>query len=424
MLDRIKVFYRNNTMWMQLGRSILASALIAIIVILIDSKIIPILEYIPFFLLTSVELSKLILSTLAGSLLTITTFTFSTIMVVLTMYSSEFSPRVVNNFLTDKITMKVLGIFIGGFFYCILTLFFMRNVFAEYQVLSATIAVIYSALCIVYFVIFVFRVSSSIQATKLISRLYDESYTIIERGLEQRKNQEIVDEYDIGIFRSKLEISSDRNGYLELIDFKNILRLLKDLEAKLVFEADIGEFVSENQKIGTLYHNQDELDKDLEEDIIEEFTIVEERIEYNDYRFSLQKIVDITLRALSPGINDPNTAIHCINILGVLISKLGSIKGKYIIAREEDSKAELIYDDFDFKEDLYFTFYQIIHYGKEDISIVLAMLNALKTIYNSARKEKKDEILEFRDYIYESARDSFSHELDIYMLERAKAEIG
>lgn len=180
MFERLKMYYNGNKMWVQLGQYILISFLLAIVAILIDTKTIPGLDYIPNLFLTSIDLAKLILSTLTASLLTITTFTFSTIMVVLTMYSSNYSPRVVSNFLTDKITMKVLGIFVGGFFYCILALFFMRKSFSEYLVVSATIAVIYSVLCILYFVVFVYNVSSSIQATRLIDRLYDESYEIID----------------------------------------------------------------------------------------------------------------------------------------------------------------------------------------------------------------------------------------------------
>lgn len=120
MLAKLRIYFDENKMWFYLAQYMLISFLLALAAILVDIRYIPILDYVPNIFLTSVELAKLILSTLAGSLLTITTFTFSTIMVVLTMYSSNFSPRVVNNFLTEKITMKVLGIFVGGFFYCIL----------------------------------------------------------------------------------------------------------------------------------------------------------------------------------------------------------------------------------------------------------------------------------------------------------------
>ena len=169
MITRMKMFYNENKMRIYLGNYILISIMLAIGAILIDTKYVPILDFIPDLFLTRVELAKVILGTLSGSLLTITTFTFSTIMVVLTMYSSNFSPRVVNNFLTDKITMKVLGIFVGGFVYCILALFFMRERYSDYLVISATIAVIYSVLCIMYFVIFVYNVSSSISDIVLAS---------------------------------------------------------------------------------------------------------------------------------------------------------------------------------------------------------------------------------------------------------------
>lgn len=423
MIAKIKLFYNGNKMWMYLGNYISISFLVAIVAILIDTKTIPLLDYIPDFLLTSVELAKLILGTLSGALLTITTFTFSTIMVVLTMYSSNFSPRVVTNFLTDKITMKVLGIFVGGFFYCILALFFMRKGFSDYLVVSATIAVIYSVLCILYFVVFVYNVSSSIQATKLIARLYDESDEIIKRTLKFRENNLSLDEYEIGEFKTELEIISDESGYLESIDFKEILYTLRDMDTEFVLKIDIGAFVSRNQAIATLHYNEDLMDEKLMNILLKKFSIERERIAYNDYRFSIQKITDIALRALSPGINDPNTAIHCINILGVLLGKLGEIKGRYTVIKDENSKSQIVYEDFHFREDLYFAFYQIVHYGKKDISVVLALLNALKIISMSASSEKVAEIKDFGDYVYQNSINNFSHMFDIEMIKKAQGLI-
>lgn len=236
MVAKIKIFYQENKMWVYLAQYMLISLALAIFAILLDVRYIPVLKYIPDLFLTSVDLAKLILSTLAGSLLTITTFTFSTIMVVLTMYSSNFSPRVVSNFLTEKITMKVLGIFIGGFFYCLLTLFFMKKTYAEVLVISATIGVIYAVLCIIYFVVFVYTVSSSVQASKLISRLYDESIVIINKTLEKRSGLETLEDYSTEYFGFSYDILSNYSGYLVLIEFEEIVRSLSDYEADLVIE--------------------------------------------------------------------------------------------------------------------------------------------------------------------------------------------
>jgi uncharacterized membrane protein len=136
------MLYKNNKKWIYLSGYILIALILSTIIILIDNNILPIQQYIPAIFLTTVDLAKVILGMLAGVLLTITTFTFSTILIVLTMYSSQFSPRVVENFLSNKITMKVLGIYTGGFFYCITNLLFMRNANFDHLVIAATIAAI------------------------------------------------------------------------------------------------------------------------------------------------------------------------------------------------------------------------------------------------------------------------------------------
>lgn len=112
---------------------------------------------------------------------------------------------------------------------------------------------------------------------------------------------------------------SDRSGYLEVVNYKDIVRKLSDINTKLVIREDIGSFIAKGQRIETLYYNETESEEDLNEDkdnnidgkdigdktkyreqlrdkILSEMIIQEERIAYTDYRFFLQKIIDIILR--------------------------------------------------------------------------------------------------------------------------------
>ncbi len=424
MIEKIKKIYSENTIWIYLSKYILISIAISAIVIAIDTRTVPLLDDIPSIFLTSVDLAKTILSTLAGALLTITTFTFSTIMVVLTTYSSDFSPRVVNNFLTDKVSMKVLGVFVGGFFYSIITLFFMKSSFSEYLVLSATVGVLYAIFSIIYFVIFIYRVSSSIQATKLIKRVYDESNDIIEDALEYKSKQENLSEYRVEFYRYNQKIYSKESGYLQLMNLDALVSTIKDIDSKLIIHPHIGDFVNMNQDIATLYFNDEGLNESVKEKLLNKMTFGDERLSFNDYRFSLQKIVDIALRALSPGINDPNTAIHCINILGVLLGKLGSIKEKHTVVKHENSKGMVVYEDFNFSADIYFTFYQIVHYGKEDISIVVSLLEAVNKISHIAVEENLQVLKEFSQYIYDISIDNFTHKFDRELIKKSKYKIN
>lgn len=424
MIEKIKKIYSENTIWIYLSKYIFISIFLSALVIAIDTKTLPILDNIPSIFLTSVDLAKTILSTLAGALLTITTFTFSTIMVVLTTYSSDFSPRVVNNFLTDKVSMKVLGVFVGGFFYSIITLFFMKSSFSEYLVLSATVGVLYAIFSIIYFVIFIYRVSSSIQASKLIKKLYDESSDIIEDALKYKEKQENLSDYRAEFYRYNQKIDSIENGYLQLMNLDALVSTIKDIDSKLIIHPHIGDFVNINQNIASLYFNDEGLDESLKETILNKMTFGDERLSFNDYRFSLQKIVDIALRALSPGINDPNTAVHCINILGVLLGKLSSIKENHTVVKHENSKGIVVYEDFNFSEDLYFTFYQIVHYGKEDISIVVSLLETVNKISHIAAEENLEALKEFSQYIYDISIDKFTHKFDKELLKKSKYKIN
>lgn len=79
---------------------------------------------IPSIFLTNIELGKDIMGILAAAILTMTTFTFSTVLVVLTTYTSQFSPRTPENFVHGQVTRRVLGIFLGGFVYTSLSLLY------------------------------------------------------------------------------------------------------------------------------------------------------------------------------------------------------------------------------------------------------------------------------------------------------------
>lgn len=412
MIQKIKELYVENRIWIQPIKYVLVSFMISIIVVLIDTRFIPISKYIPNVFTTSIDLAKEILSTLSGALLTMTTFTFSTIMVVLTTYSSDFTPRVVENFLTDESTTKVLGIFVGGFFYCITSLFFMRNSLTEYSIIAATIAIIYSVVCIFYFIAFVYSVSSSIQVSKLISRLFNESSQVIDETIKFRESHEIFDESEIEVHKSKADILSTENGYLQDINFKSILDQIKDMNCKIIINKRIGEFISKDQIIATIYYNEKDVTDKFSKKISDYFLLEEEKNAFSDYNFSIQKITEIALRAISPGINDPNTSIQCIKNIGVLLAKLSKVDGKLICIKNDDTKGKIIYKDIDLKNDVYFTFYQIVHYGKEDISVVIALFEALDIIIRSATFKNVPIIQEFSNYIYDMTIDNYRNNLD------------
>ncbi|MFW6030066.1 MAG: DUF2254 family protein, partial [Halanaerobiales bacterium] len=147
------------------------------------------LSILPNYFFTSVNLARDILSTLVGSLFGMITVSFSTIMVVLTMYSSQFSPRTVKVFLCSKLTLKVLGVFVGGFIYSIISLLFMKNPAGTNVVFSAFFRIIIAIICLGYFVVFIHHTANSVQVNILIERLRDEVIELVNK-IEKRNNSD------------------------------------------------------------------------------------------------------------------------------------------------------------------------------------------------------------------------------------------
>ncbi|MBG0763400.1 MAG: DUF2254 domain-containing protein, partial [Tissierellales bacterium] len=152
-LDKIKKII--SSIWFYPAVYGFLSLLGAFFIILIDTRYLSQFHTsIPEILLTTPELARDIHGIIASAFITITTFTFSITMVVLTMYMSQLSPRVVENFLKNKSTMQSFGIFVGGFTYSIVSLLFTRNTSEGYLVISASIGVVYIIVGLIYFLLF------------------------------------------------------------------------------------------------------------------------------------------------------------------------------------------------------------------------------------------------------------------------------
>lgn len=391
-----------ESLWLTPAVISLLSFALALVVGILDSEIyISLSDHLPPIMLTSVELSRTILGVIAGALITMTVFTFSTTMVVLTTYSSQFSPRVVKNFLMDENTMKTLGIFMGGFIYSIMTLAYMRNGVGSNTVIAAMIGILYILFCLIHFLKYINHVSSYIQMNNLIDRLLKEAMEEIEDYKIFLKKGIIEQSLSILKKLPTRDISVNKNGYIQYIDYDKLIRISKDHGVHIVVNKIPGIFITESTPVISIFA-QGEIIKDqtIDDELRACFDVGKEHAQKQDFVYPIQKISEIAVRAISPGINDPNTAIHCLHIMGTLLAEAASIeKGYLVIAKEE--KILGAFEVVDFAQVLYHCFYQIIHYGKEDISVMVGLLRALRIVQESASVDNKELLKEFIDYLWE-----------------------
>ena len=206
---------------------------------------------------TTSSLAQAVLGIVAGAFITIATFTFSTTMLVLTMYSSQFTPRVVENFLNNKTTMQSFGVFLSGFIYAITSFLFINTSGDGNLVISASVGVIYIIVGLVYFLIFIHNVSTHIQASDLIFRIHEEAMKRVRQYRDSIKESKIISEAEMkSMIKGKklLDIYGQSDGYIQEIDYHRLQKMAEELACIICFRKVVGQFVVTETRILTIYY--------------------------------------------------------------------------------------------------------------------------------------------------------------------------
>lgn len=352
-------------------------------------------EYIPSILLTNVDLAKTIMGNLSGALLTMTTFTFSTILVVLTMYSSQFSPRTLKNFVHDRLTWRVLGVFLGGFIYNTLSLLFMRAHLYSHDVISTFIGILIAFFCLATFAYFIHHISTTVQVGKLVIDLVGDTERVIGKfeDLWEKNTEEGTIWRPDGI---KQSIATGKAGFIGYIYFEELVEFAEKNKMEVEVLASIGDYIHENKSIVNIY-----MTESADFPVNDFFVIGDERTSEQDIEFALQKLVEISLRAISPGINDPNTANDIVIRLGNLLGKIGNLRTDAVVLTDQEGNGRIMYPYPEYQEILYKVYYQFAYYGKEDISVLGALTDSLIITAESVPEKHHSDLWDIQLYVLE-----------------------
>lgn len=422
MIEKLKLLYDNNRNIIRITRYIFLSLVLLIITWFFDYKNPDLKLNLPNILLLSPEVTSSFLSNLTGTFLTVSTFTFTTILTVLNKYSDSFTPRIVQDFIDKPNVLSLFGVFIGGFFYTVLSLFMIQNIDSEQPLISGTIGIFYAVATMISFILFVKRVLKDIKVGNVIENLYTNASSLIEKESERRR---LAERFSIDKWES-YKIYANKSGYLYSINSDNMINIIEDSKYEIIINKRIGDYVLENMYIGDL-NVLEKLDigKDEKEKLLKKISdniiINVRKNDTRDYHHEITNIVEIALRALSPGINDPNTASEAINKIGILLGKLFSSKNFYQILKE-DENSKIIYNNYSAKEELSLSYNQILHYGKDDPEVAKAILSSIFMIYYVSDQSVHEEIEKFFIYCYEECKGAMTSNAYIDELDKVYKE--
>ncbi len=402
----------------------LIAIIVALLVIPLDRSIGASITNVPSIFLAEIELGRSIFTTMIGAILTMITVTFSTMLVVLTLYSSEMSPRSMQDFLEQKFITHILGLMTAVFLFSIISLFSMKDYEANRLVISPFIAVILSIITIMSFIYFIHKVSQHMRVNIYIQKLSEENIKLInEKYLVNIKDNGITnvvpENFEDGLVDEPIQVKSNKSGFIQLYEEKKLWGYALKNGLLIVCENAIGEFILEDHSLFSIHiKDKDKIDEKEISKKLNEFIVIGDDSNKNaDIEAGLRKLAEIGVKALSPGINDPNTAYYCIENLGYLLSKMGMQFDRQFFL-DNNNNAVLVVENTPFVDLLYKSFYQLRLYGKDDYFIVGAILNALARIAEANNYQVKVRVWQFAKYILEDLSAEEMKSLDKSYLNR------
>jgi uncharacterized membrane protein len=275
--------------------------------------------------------ARSVLSAIAQSMLTFTGLVFSITMLVLQLASSQLSPRVTRTFLRDRGNQVVLGLFVATFVYTLIVLRDVRAPVADdtgfVPAISVWFAFALLLASVAAFIYYIDHMAQAIRATTVIVRIWEETVDAIERRLPANaRDVPAVDEPEeraasIGAepHPGRVIIKAPTAGVVVAVDDAAVLAVAARAGREVELVAAIGDFIPEGAPLAQL---SGEWDRHAADDVRDAIAIGAERTLEQDVAFGFRQLVDIALRALSPGTNDPTTAVQALDRLHDLLRRL------------------------------------------------------------------------------------------------------
>ncbi|MGO9132666.1 MAG: DUF2254 domain-containing protein [Methylovirgula sp.] len=331
------------------------------------------------------QVAQAILTSIATSIMTVVSIVFAILLMTLTLASTQFSPRILISFVRDKVTQWTLGVFLGTFSYCIAALPAARSQpYPFVPVATVTGGMLLAPVCVGLLIYFIHHISIAISVNHIVDRIRRETELVIDQ-LMPFPAQPLQLDQAAEAFPAELSfvIASRQSGYIRFVDIGRLRWLAKTYRLHLRLERRVGHFVPQGVVLMRVSH-ADRISEDLTLQLLAVLEIGPTRTMQQDVEFGIVQIVDIGLRAISPAVNDPTTAISCVDQLScILIRWVGRAPPRSCFY-DPPHVLRVVVPWIHFEGLLELAFEQIRHYSVGDAAVSLRLMRALGDIASTA----------------------------------------
>ena len=406
-----------SSMWLLPTLLAAGASLLAAITLALDEKVIE-----PNVLLAGVAVytggpdgAREVLSIIAGSMIGIAGVTFSITIVAFSLGATQLGPRLLRSFMRDTGNQLVLGTFIGTFIFCILVLRAVRGTDEVTFVphLSVTVGVTLGIASLGVLIYFIHHVSWLIQAPNVVAAVAAELEEAVARMFPEQiargaSVQPAVPDFD----GHGAPIPARATGYLQAVDGERLLKTASRHGLALRLMRRPGHFMIEGGVIAVAWP-AGRITDGLRREVAGAFITGPQRTPTQDAEFAVGQLVEVALRALSPGINDPYTAINCIDRLAAALARLARREVPSPYRCDEAGNLRLVADPLSYRSMVDAAFNQIRQAAGGQVAVIVRLLEAIALIGEHVHdNDFRQALAEQAGLIMEASRASVAGERD------------
>ena len=327
------------------------------------------------------QVAQAILTTVATSTMTVVSIVFAILLMTLTLASTQFSPRILVSFVRDHVTQWTLGIFLGTFSYCIAALPAARSLPTPFApVVTVVGAMALAPVCVAWLIYFIHHISNAISVNHIVDRIARDTEEVIDELMPYPWRSAHWDHaFGASLEDLKHVIPSRRSGYIRFVDIGRLSALAKSYGVCLRLERRVGQFVPEGGALLKVARGS-RISEDRALQLIAAIDLGPTRTMQQDIEFGVVQIVDIALRAISPAVNDPTTAISSIDQLSSVLIRWVSRAPPQSYYYDPPHVLRVIAPWIGFDGLIDLAFEQIRHYSVADAAVSLRLMRALGDI--------------------------------------------
>lgn len=327
------------------------------------------------------QVAQIILSSIATSMMTVVSIVFAILLMTLTLASMQFSPRIIVTFVNDQVTQQTLGIYLGTFLYCLAALPAARTVPTPFSpILTVLGAMVLAVACVGWLLFFINHISQAISVNHIVDRLARETETMIDTMMPKPRQPgsalvSLPDEpspYDAPVL-------SAVSGYVRTIDTGQLLTVAKANRLTVRVLRRVGHFVPAGVPLLTISKAK-RLTPELSDDLRRAFRLGPTRTLEQDIEYGILQIVDIALKAISPAVNDPSTAISCVDQLSSILIRFAAREDPITQLYDPPGMLRVSIPYVGFERLVESAFEQIRSYSRTDVAVSLRLMRAFTDI--------------------------------------------